>query len=561
MLTTVILAGVLQASAPVPVAASVLPPSRHAVASGDPVTFFAAMVNQGTGDAVNCRIEIAETGPFTYTYRAFDPATSSFIADPNTPVDIAGGGTQVFVLGFEFSGTMDRTSFEPAYVCDNGEALPVHALTNITLTSSATPQPDILALASTNGGPGHNAAWGNSVFAVAITNLAGQTGIDVPITISADAMDRTMFARFTVCEIDDQAQCITPRSDQLTTTLSGRESRHFAIWIGGTYSFSLPYFDFVRVRTRIVDPDTNLLFGSTSVAHSNGHYGVLCSGALPSVPWSGSIVFQEGDGTTGQIIRSRVENLNFYGDGMGRILAVPIDRQGTRFVGNIGFEGEDNIEGCIPEPSASMLMRPMSPAVGQDPASDEWQGWIRWTILGATGAAQVDDGTTILRNRLRAVYTATHAYTYPIAAGVQFRQTTPPGQIEGEYFGELIRPDGALDRLGSWTVANSTAGGPIIFAFAGEDDATCQMTIGHRSIEVHESIYDEPIAYRNNRLVEAVVSDCSRRGEDIEGQYHGVMVYQPMTVAGAPDENGLEVILTPSDPEQEQHILWFLLRQ
>jgi hypothetical protein len=561
VLTTVILAGVLQASAPVPIAASVLPPSRHATASGDPVTFFAAMVNQGASDAVNCRIEIAETGPFTYTYRAFDPATSSFIADPNTPVTITGGGTRVFVLGFEFSGTMDRTSFEPAYVCDNGEALPVHALTNITLTASATPQPDILALASTNGAPGVNGGYGNSVFAIAITNLNGQTGIDVPVTISADAMDRTMFARFRVCEIDNQARCISPVDDQLTTSLSGRESRSFAIWVGGTYSFSPSFLDFVRIRTRVSDPVTDELFGSTSVAHSNTLFGALCSGMLPAIPWSGSITHQTGDESTGQITTSRVEDLNFYGDGLGNVFAVPIDRGSERFVGSVQFEGEGDVPGCYTDIPATMQLYPLPSALGRATSSENWLGSIRWSAFSVTGSADISGEHQLLRNRFRAIYTGTHAYTYPISGGVQGPQVPPPGQIEGQYSAVLIRPDGSIDEMGSWTVSTTSADGPIAFVIEGESDATCQMTIEHRPIEVATHSSEPPLTYRNNRLVDAVVSDCSSSSDALEGQYRGVMIYQPMTVAGAPNENGLEVILTPSDPDQEQHMLWFLLRQ
>lgn len=561
MLTTLLLAAALQTSGPVPIASSVLPPSRHAVASGDPVTFFAAMVNQGASEAVNCRIEIAETGPFTYTYRAFDPATGNFTADPNTPVDIAGGGTQVFVLGFEFSGAMDRTSFEPAYVCDNGEALPVHALTNLTLTASATPQPDILALASTNGTPGVSGGYGNSVFAIAITNLNGQDGINVPVTISADAMDRTMFARFRVCEIDDQARCLSPSVDQLTTTLSGRESRTFAIWIGGTYSFSPPFLDFVRIRTRVSNPATGELYGSTSVAHNNVLYGVICSGVLPAVPWSGSITYQTGDVETGQITTSRVDDLNFYGDGLGNVFALPVDRRSARFHGSVQFEGEGDVPGCLSDIPASMQLRAVPSAVGQATSGEDWLGSIIWSHYAVTGSADLSGDEVPLRNRFRAVFTGTHAYTFPISGGVQGPQVPPPGEIEGEYSAALIRPDGSLDELGSWTVAASSATGPIAFVIKGNSDVTCQMAIEHQPVEVVTLQGEPPLTYRNNRRVEAAVSGCSAENTGLEGQYRGVMIYQPMTVVGAPDENGLEVMLMPAGTEDQQHMLWFLLRQ
>jgi hypothetical protein len=568
VLTTVILAGVLQASAPVPIAASVLPPSRHAVASGDPVTFFAAMVNQGAGDAVNCRIEIAETGPFTYTYRAFDPATSSFTADPNTPVDIAGGGTQVFVLGFEFSGTMDRTSFEPAYVCDNGEALPVHALTNIALTASGTPQPDILALASTNGPPGVNDAFGNSVFAVSITNLNGQFGVTVPIEVNADMMDRTFHALLEVCEIDSQAQCLTPRSDRLVSQLTGRESRSFAIWVGGNFSRTQDLYDIIRVRALIRDPDSRVLLGSTSVAHSGFPFRQdYCSGRYPSTIWTASITRQSVAEVNGaHVFTSLVDDVNIYGDGEGGLLAVPIDGQGARYRGSApnAFPHDLDIS-CFASQSNEVRLDPVPAYPGGEPSGNSWQGRLRWTVNGVSGSADESPEVTRLINVVRGAFTTTDEFVFPIArAPGNFPVRTPVDGYAGNYTADFLGSSGAIRQVAGWTVTEASATGSVTFSTTGDNVETCALTFTHSPVLT--TGFDPLGGYRefneNYRRILGEITDCD--GGDalgIAGLYDGVMVYQPMTVVGAPDENGLEVILTPSDPEQEQHMLWFLLRQ
>lgn len=529
------------------------------MASGDPVTFFAAMVNQGAGDAVNCRIEIAETGPFTYTYRAFDPATSSFTADPNTPVDIAGGGTQVFVLGFEFSGTMDRTSFEPAYVCDNGEALPVHALTNITLTASATPQPDILALASTHE-PGVLRGFGNSVFAIAITNLNGQNGVGVPIEIVGDTMGRTIFTRLQICEIDDQARCIGPRADRLATTLTGGESRSFAIWAGGTYSYSWRFFDISRLRALILDPGSEEVLGSTSVAFVNGAYGPACSGNVPSVPWTGTIRWQTAIPGTGEIDASRTDDLNFYGDGTGNVFAVPIDAVGVRYFGTAGQMTFNADDPCYDVIAPEFSLWPVGTIA--EPVVDglEWHGRVTWNFYRITGRADVSPDDIVLQNDLRAVGTMTHNHFYPISPGVQLQIFPPEGHFIGTYSAFEMVADGRPISSGTINLGGETIGGELTLTGVNDSQPTCTFSGIHQPIDVVE-IPNVTLQYANNRRIVVDVSNCSSSSDALEGQYHGVMIYQPMTVAGAPDENGLEVILAPSDPEQEQHMLWFLLRQ
>lgn len=569
MLTAVILTGVLQASAPVPIAASVLPPSRHAVASGDPVTFFAAMVNQGAGDAVNCRIEIAETGPFTYTYRAFDPATSSFTADPKTPVDIAGGATQVFVLGFEFSGTMDRTSFEPAYVCDNGEALPVHAMTNITLTASATPQPDVLALASTNGPPGVNDAFGNSVFAVSITNLNGQPGVTVQVEIAADMMDRTFHASLFACEIDALARCITPGSNALISQLTGRESRSFAIWVGGHQSATQDMYDIIRIRALIRDPATEELLGSTSVAHSGFAFrGQYCTGRYPATTYTGSITYQAVNGAgNGTTLVSRVDDLNLYGDGVGGVYGVPVDGRGARYRGVISDSFPHVADfTCMASQSNDVRLIPMASAPGVSAEGEIWRGRWRWTFSGLSGSADVDPSVTVLTNSLRGSFTSTDVVVFPVSHQPTNNPVrSPPDGYAGSYSAHLIGSTGVERSIGSWNVTDATATGSVIFSAQQGGDVECSLSLSHSPVETQPfPDSDTGYEYPNENFRRAVgeITACDDGGAlGVEGMYDGIMIYQPMTVAGDPDENGLEVILTPSDPEQEQHMLWFLLRQ
>jgi len=132
------------------------------------------------------------------------------------------------------------------------------------LSASATPTPDIVALAATltNDGivniPG---ASGAGAFAVATVNV-GATGL---ITASADTGGVPLPVTVALCETNPTTgQCMSPIASTVTTTINSLATPTFGIFVsgGGNVPFS-PAGNRIFVRFRDAGDATR---GSTGVA-------------------------------------------------------------------------------------------------------------------------------------------------------------------------------------------------------------------------------------------------------------------------------------------------------
>ena len=309
--------------------------------------------------------------------------------------------------------------------------------------------------------------------------------------------------------------------------------------------------------------------GSTSVAHSGFAFrSQYCSGRYPATAYTGSITYQAAiDGGDGIGLVSRVDDLNLYGDGNGDVYGVPVDGRGARYRGVIADSFPHDIDiPCLASQSNNVRLIPMASAPGATPEGDDWLGRWRWTSFGLSGNADVEPETTVLTNLVRASFTSTDAALFPVSylpSNNPLR--SPPEGYAGAYSAHLIGNTGVDRQIAGWIVTDSTATGPVTFGAGQGDDVECSLTFSHSPVETQpfpdtDTGYEDP--NENFRNVVGDITACNDGGAlGVEGAYNGIMIYQPMTVAGDPDENGLEVILTPSDPEHEQHMLWFLLRQ
>ena len=79
------------------IVSAVLPGSRS-VQVGVPAVGFVSIINSGTIAATACRISPATSVSAAFVYQTTDPATNQVIGTPNTPADIAPGGSQSYVL-------------------------------------------------------------------------------------------------------------------------------------------------------------------------------------------------------------------------------------------------------------------------------------------------------------------------------------------------------------------------------------------------------------------------------------------------------------------------------
>src|SRR5262249_53535366 len=149
-------------------AAAVLPSGRR-VPLGTPATAFATILNTGpfgravqavTGtvpsatagaSGVKCGITQITGVPTPFSFQATDPATNQIVGQPNTPVDIPPGGGQSFVISFATGVAIPTTDVQFGFNCTNTDLAPtIVGVNTLKLTVSATPAPDIIALAATS---------------------------------------------------------------------------------------------------------------------------------------------------------------------------------------------------------------------------------------------------------------------------------------------------------------------------------------------------------------------------------------------------------------------------
>src|SRR5262249_30881316 len=134
---------------PSAIAASVLPGSRS-VQVGTTATTFAGMVVAG-GGGVACGIALANNVPATFQYQTTDPATNQPTRTPNTPVNIAAGTFQTFIISIPPTSPFPPTDVAFNFSCFNtGSAQTLSGLNTLLLSASTTPTPDIVALAASS---------------------------------------------------------------------------------------------------------------------------------------------------------------------------------------------------------------------------------------------------------------------------------------------------------------------------------------------------------------------------------------------------------------------------
>ena len=248
----------------VPLVAAVLPSSRS-VGVGVPATAFATIINAGLTAAVGCAPALTTALTGTFSFQTTDPATNQVTGTPDTPIDIAPGGRQSFVFAVTPTGPIAPTELVLSFDCANTPpALTVPGLNTLLLSASASPVPDIVALAVTPTNDGvltFGGAIGAAAFAVATVNL-GAGGV---ITVTADTGAAVLPLTLGVCETDPgSGACISPVTGSLSTTVNANATPTFAIFgsSGGTIPFN-PAVNRVFVRFRDAG---GAIRGSTSVA-------------------------------------------------------------------------------------------------------------------------------------------------------------------------------------------------------------------------------------------------------------------------------------------------------
>lgn len=244
--------------------ASVLPSSRSGLV-GAPLTAFASVVNVGAEAAYQVGIALATAVPAAFSFRLTDPATNAPIGPPNTPIDVAPGQAQTYVITLASRAAFGPTEVALAFTGTNtAPVVPVSGLNTLLVSASATPVADVVALAATLLGDGIvdvPGDVGTGVFSVATANL----GAGGAITVSADTGGAAIPVTPFVCRTDPAtAACVSALAPRIETPIGSGETPTFAVFVagGGTVPFE-PAAN--RVFVRFTDA-SGAARGGTSVA-------------------------------------------------------------------------------------------------------------------------------------------------------------------------------------------------------------------------------------------------------------------------------------------------------
>jgi virginiamycin B lyase len=247
-----------------PIVAAVLPSSRS-IEVGGTATAFATMINAGQTTANGCAIVPVTSVPASFLYQTTDPTTNAVTGSPNTPVSIAAGRPQSFVIALTAAAAVVPTTVTLGFDCSGIDAAPSNTgLNTLLYSASATPVPDIVALAATanNDGTLHiTGTSGSSAFAVATVNV----GAGSAITATANTGSATLPLAIFLCQTNPQSgQCLAPPAANVSTTINANATPTFAFF--ATANGAVPFIPQTnRIFVQFSDA-TGVIRGSTSVA-------------------------------------------------------------------------------------------------------------------------------------------------------------------------------------------------------------------------------------------------------------------------------------------------------
>ena len=209
------------------VLSAVLPASRS-VQVGTTATAFATIINTGGVAGTNCGMSLGNTAAASFSFQTTDPATNALTGTGNTPINIPAGAAQSYVFAITPSAAFSATDVPVTAGCTNSAPAPtVVGLNTLLLSASATPVPDIVALAATTSNDGIvtiPGSTGAGAFAVASVNV----GIGSAITVSADTGAATLPVLLTLCQTNPgNGQCTSAIGATVATTIAANATPTF----------------------------------------------------------------------------------------------------------------------------------------------------------------------------------------------------------------------------------------------------------------------------------------------------------------------------------------------
>jgi hypothetical protein len=243
--------------------AAVLPSSRSGTVN-QPVTVFATLINTSAQDATGCTITTSQAN-LTLDFQATNPLTNQPVGQQNTPVSIAAGQAQSFVLTLVSSVTLQAVDVPLTFDCQGLQPAPIISGLDTLLLSIGTAEPaDIIALSLTESHDGvvsTGSETGTGTFAVASIDIGAASAI----TVAPNLGDLTNLpVALTICQTNQGGACLATPSASVTVDYSKLTVASFAVFV--TASGPVP-FDPANTRVFVTFTDTsNVVRGKTSVA-------------------------------------------------------------------------------------------------------------------------------------------------------------------------------------------------------------------------------------------------------------------------------------------------------
>ncbi len=247
-----------------PLFSAVLPSSRS-VQVGSTATAFASIINSGQAGATGCKISLVGDLAANMSFQTTDPQTNTLTGTLNTPVAIAAGATQSFLIAFAANAPNVSTDVQLGYSCDGLPAAgTITGVNTLALTFNATPAPDAITIGLTPSADGYlrTAAPSNTeVFVISSINIGAAGSLTARVRPSTPSLPLTA----SICRTNPTTGvCTTPLAPTVTATIAQNEISTWGAFL--TASGAIPR-DPGRSRVVFEFVDQNgVVRGSTSTA-------------------------------------------------------------------------------------------------------------------------------------------------------------------------------------------------------------------------------------------------------------------------------------------------------
>ncbi|MEI9987833.1 MAG: hypothetical protein WDN69_34760 [Aliidongia sp.] len=250
-----------------PIAAAVLPGGR-VVDFTATATVFATMANAGATPLEGCQVRLPYDVGLTLDYQTTNAMTNAPTGSPDTPVTIAGGSYQSFLLSFRSpNGFLNAQLLPLVFVCQGvPQAAVVPGLDTVDLNFGYGDL-DMIVLAATPSGNGvltipYSQRKGGA-FAVASINAGSD---DDGVVVTADTGRAILPLQLSLCQTDPTTgQCMAAPSSSVVLAINPNDTPTFSVFATATGTIPLDPEN-SRIFIRFIAQEDGIDHGSSSVA-------------------------------------------------------------------------------------------------------------------------------------------------------------------------------------------------------------------------------------------------------------------------------------------------------